>query len=122
MLEPGQVELVFRVVAADAPGVGGGKNAIGADYLPGVFVPAHQVVTVGVVDVLIHAGNPGGQLGPHFLAENPVAQALGIQDFPLAFGDADGEVSGDGLGRLLLKRGLLIAHIFYPCRYHGDKR
>ena len=100
MAQPGQVEFVLRVIAADALGGQRRKNAIGADDAAAGVVAHHQVLAIGIVDVVVDTGRTAVQTGAEFVGEDAIAQLLCRQDVVLAAGEGDTQLARAAFARL----------------------
>ena len=102
-IEPGEVEFLLGVIAADALGGIGREDAIGADHLAAGHLAHQQVVAVRVVEIGIESWMERGQARAHFLGEHLVAQALRFADFAVV--DRQRDVVAAGRGRVKIAAG-----------------
>jgi hypothetical protein len=96
VLQARQVELALGVVAAEAVGAVRRQDAVGADHLAGGLVTGDQVLAVRVEEIPIDARRTARQVGPEFARKYLVTQALRIEDFTFADGDADTQLGSVG--------------------------
>jgi hypothetical protein len=89
VLQAVDVELVFRVVIADATGGGRGQDAVGADDAAGFIFAHDQVIAETVVMIDVMVGKARLDVGAEFLDEDLVTQSLGFADILLAVGEGD---------------------------------
>ena len=122
VLQPGEVEFVLGVVAANLARGRRGEDAIGADDAAGVLVAHDEVLAEGVVDVSIHAGRAGGEAGAHLVGEDAIAQLLGLEDLGLAGGETDMQVAGLARGAVLARLDVLEHGVLPSCSGSGHSR
>jgi hypothetical protein len=89
MLQARQIEFVFGVVADLAGILGAGYGR--CQRFRRLRVAHHQMLAVGIVDVVIDARGAARQIGPHFTGKHAVAQALRFENLALSAGQADGQ-------------------------------
>ena len=114
MLQAGQVELVFRIVAADSARIVRRQDAVGAHHGAGVLVTHDEVFAIRVENVLIDARLARRQSGSEFAGKDVVTQFLCFKYFPLASGEADRQIAACRL-LVLTCIGLAGCHGLSPC-------